>query len=74
MPQEIKKVYTVKVDFKCPKCNNGYLRPNGRCLTAYPPKFTHNCNNSGCDYSETFSNRQYPYYDYISDDSNEADA
>jgi hypothetical protein len=62
--EEQSEVKTIQVDFKCPKCDSGYLRPNGRCLLTHPPKFPHDCNNPNCDYSESFSDKQYPYIDY----------
>ena len=74
MPQEIKQVKTVQIDFKCPECEDGYLRPNGQCLTTHPPQYPHICNSMMCSYSQTFRNKIYPYIDYVSDDSNQADA
>jgi hypothetical protein len=64
-----KKVDTIKVDFKCPKCNTGFLRPTGRVLTSYPPQYPHRCNNPECDYNETFSDKTYPHLDYEFDNS-----
>lgn len=58
-----KRVHTVKVDFRCPKCGNGFLRPTGTVLTSNPPQYPHKCNNNDCDYGETF-NKAYPYIDY----------
>lgn len=46
------KVETVQVDYKCPKCENGYLRPTGTCYPTNPPQFPHRCNNEKCDYME----------------------
>ena len=57
-----KEVKQVQVDYQCPKCKKGYLRPTGMALTTYPPQFPHKCNN--CDYMETFRDKQYPYIDY----------
>ena len=65
--KEIVNVKPVKIDYKCPKCNIGYLRPNG-IISHYgelnQPHHQHNCNNPICDYVETF-NIYYPYIDYI---------
>lgn len=59
--EETIKVQTVQVDFKCPKCETGYLRPTGTVLTSYPPQIPHLCNNPACDYGETFRDKMYPY-------------
>jgi len=60
--EEIKEVKTFKVDYKCPKCGKGYLRPTGTVLTSYPPQYPHKC--TKCDYMETFMDKTYPYYTY----------
>lgn len=62
--EERKVVETVWVDYKCPKCNNGYLRGTGVVLTSNPPQCPHKCNNKDCDYGETFRDKTYPYLDY----------
>jgi len=59
-----KQVVTVQVDYKCPKCDKGYLRHTGRVLTSYPPQYPHRCNNPECDYGETFSDKCYPHLEY----------
>ncbi len=58
-----KELKTFQVDYKCPKCENGYLRSNGIVLTSDPPQYPHICNNEKCDHSETFK-KIYPYIDY----------
>ena len=58
-----KEVKPIKVDYKCPKCDNGYLRTYGTVLTSYPPQYPHKCNNLKCDYVQNFS-ITYPYIDY----------
>lgn len=59
------EVKTIQVDFKCPKCNNGYLRPTGAVLSSYPPQYPHKCNNPDyCDYYDTFMGVSYPYITY----------
>lgn len=63
MPEEIEKVEAVKVDFKCPKCETGYLRPNGIAYATNPMQYPHICNNMKCDYKDTFY-RNYPFIDY----------
>jgi hypothetical protein len=58
------EVKTIRVDFLCPKCEKGFLRPTGNVLTTYPaqypPQYPHKCNNPDCDYVQTFGN-VYPY-------------
>jgi hypothetical protein len=65
--EETKEVKTIRVDYKCPMCDNGYLRPTGQCFPTNPPQYPHKCNGtrSGCDcyHGETFS-KMYPYIDY----------
>lgn len=64
MAEETKEVKTFTVDYKCPVCDDGYLRPTGTVLTSYPPQYPHMCNReSGCGYGETF-NKIYPHIDY----------
>jgi hypothetical protein len=58
--RDVKQVY---VDYECPKCRIGHLRPTGTLLTTDPPQVPHKCNNINCDYMETF-NKMYPYVDY----------
>jgi len=62
---ETTKIQPVKVDYKCPVCKQGYLRPTGRTLMTHPAKYPHRCNKQDCDFEETFSGIQYPYIDYI---------
>ena len=62
--EERKVVRNIKVDYKCPKCEIGYLIPTGNVLTTYPPQFPHKCNNLQCDYGQTFSDKTYPYIDH----------
>jgi hypothetical protein len=62
--EEKKTVKTVRIAYKCPKCETGYLRHTGRVLTTYPPQFPHSCDNPNCDYGETFSDKVYPHIEY----------
>jgi len=62
-----KEVKTIEVDFSCPKCNKGFLRPTNVVLSIYPPSFPHVCNNNECGYNENFG-VHYPYIEYISVD------
>lgn len=62
--EEEKEVKAIKVDFKCPNCLEGYLRPTGIVLTSYPAHYPHICNReSGCGYRQTFE-KTYPFIDY----------
>lgn len=51
----------IQVDFKCPKCMIGYLRPTNVSYMSNPPQYPHQC--TDCIYSETF-NIKYPYIEY----------
>ncbi len=64
-----KEVKAVRVDYKCPNCQQGYLRPTGTVYTTYPPQIPHKCTH--CDYGETFSDKRYPYIDYVEIDKAE---
>jgi hypothetical protein len=55
------EVKTVRVDYLCPKCEKGFLRPTGQVLSSNPPQYPHKCNNPDCDYYETFMGKTYPY-------------
>lgn len=58
-----KEVKTILVDYKCPECEDGYLRPTERVLTTHPPKYPHDCNAPECDNTEVFT-KTYPYTTY----------
>jgi hypothetical protein len=57
------QVQTFEIDFQCPICNKGFLRPTGTVLTTYPAQYPHKCNNLLCDYMETFY-KTYPFTMY----------
>lgn len=57
------EVKAIQVDFKCPKCNNGYLKHTGMVLSSNPPQYPHYCD-AGCGYIETFMGVSYPYITY----------
>lgn len=57
------EVKMVEVDYQCPECKTGKLRPTGQCFATNPPQYPHNCNNDDCDYGSTF-NVSYPYINY----------
>ena len=58
-----KEAKTIHVDYECPKCKKGYLRPMGNVLTTNPLIYPHKCNNPKCSYREDFKHT-YPYIDY----------
>jgi len=72
MPEIKTEVKTYEVDYRCPRCSEGFLRHAGPILTSYPPQYPHICNNPDCDYHETF-NRNYPYLvtEIIEDNGNQ---
>lgn len=59
-----REVKTFEVDFRCPKCNIGYLRPTGIAVGGYPIRYPHVCNNPECDYHEIMKGYTYPYIVY----------
>jgi len=59
------EVKVIKTDYKCPKCEIGYLRPTGQVLTSNPPQYPHMCNTEHCNYGETFLGIKYPQIDYV---------
>ena len=61
---EKKEVRVFQIDYHCPKCGNGYMRPTGIVCSANPPVRPHKCNNPDCDYSETITGNAYPYIEY----------
>jgi len=52
-------VEPIRLDFKCPECETGYLRPTGIVLSTFPPMYPHKCNNHDCTFGQTF-NDIYP--------------
>ena len=56
--QEVRNVNSRQVDFRCPECQNGWMRPSGIVLTSNPPQYPHTC--TSCSYKQTFGVR-YPY-------------
>lgn len=58
------EVKVVSVDFTCPKCGTGRLRPTGTIFPTHPPQIPHKCSIPGCDFASTF-NVSYPYLKYI---------
>lgn len=60
--EQKREVKTVQVDYKCPECKIGFLRPTGTIFATNPPQIPHKCNN--CGYGQTFTGVSYPYIDY----------
>lgn len=66
-----KQLITIRVDYKCPECETGYLRPSGKVLMTSPAKYPHRCDNHKCDYIKTFSGKKYPHLEYKETDVTE---
>lgn len=60
--EEKREVRTFEIDFKCPKCNVGYLRSTGIAVGGTPMQYPHRCTN--CDYHTIIKGYQYPYLVY----------
>jgi DNA-directed RNA polymerase subunit RPC12/RpoP len=60
--EERREVKTFEIDYKCPKCGIGYLRPIGIIVDNSPLTYPHKCNN--CDYKEIIKGHKYPYLVY----------
>jgi ribosomal protein L37AE/L43A len=56
------EVRTVQVDYECPSCKSGFLKPNGQGFLTNPMQYGHEC--KVCGFTQTLS-RTYPYIDYI---------
>jgi hypothetical protein len=61
--ETISEIKTFQIDYSCPKCEKGFLRPTGQVLSSYPPQYPHSCNNINCDYTEVFY-KSYPHIVY----------
>ena len=57
-----KDLRTIEVDYECPNCEVGKLRPTGKKLLSNPPQYPHKC--TECEYKETFRGKTYPYIVY----------
>ncbi|MFA5207365.1 MAG: hypothetical protein WC428_01795 [Candidatus Paceibacterota bacterium] len=62
--EEKKEVKPFQIDFKCPKCPIGYLRPTGIAIGGTPLRYPHICNNPECDYKEIMKGKIYPHVIY----------
>lgn len=56
------EVKVVEIDYNCPQCTVGKMRPTGIVLTSYPAQYPHKCNE--CGYNENFY-KTYPFVEYI---------
>lgn len=61
MPTTVKAKYPVSVDYRCDKCNEGFMRSTGITLTMNPPLFPHKC--SKCGHVENF-HEVFPHIEY----------
>ena len=61
---ERREVRVFQIDYRCPKCGKGYLRPTGILCGTNPPVRPHKCSNPDCDYVETIKGNAYPYIEY----------
>ena len=57
--EELREVRAQQMDKKCPKCNQGYMRPNGIVNMGPTPYYDHVCNS--CGHTDRYTMR-YPYY------------
>ena len=61
MSREQRPLRPIRVDYKCDKCDAGYMRSTGMMLMGNPPQFPHRCN--ACDQPQTFTEK-YPTIKY----------
>lgn len=61
MPEKLRPVETVQVDYVCDKCGIGHMELTGRMLLSDPPKWPHECTN--CCAERTFDVK-YPTVRY----------
>ena len=59
MAEEKYKVNTYEIDYKCDVCGEGYMRPTGEVLLAFPTQYPHRCNKCGTEMN--MMGRIYPY-------------
>ena len=56
--QELRNVQTKHIDYRCHKCQHGWMRPTGIVLDTHPPTFPHKCTHCG---NEETLNIRYPH-------------
>lgn len=57
------EIKTFKVEYKCPKCETGYMLQGGVVWDSFPPSYEHSCDNTECEFS-TMLGKRYPYIEY----------
>lgn len=62
--EKLTDVKLIEVDYECPECKIGKLRPTGTCFASNPPQYPHFCNNDNCGHGDTF-NVSYPHTRYV---------
>jgi DNA-directed RNA polymerase subunit RPC12/RpoP len=65
--EEYTNVKPIQVDYKCPKCGKGYLRPTNMTHGSPDVTYPHWCNNKDCDYKVILPQR-YPYIEFVPED------
>lgn len=58
-----KQLITIRVDYKCPECETGLLRPSGKVSLTHTSLYPHRCSNHECNYTKTFR-AKYPHLEY----------
>lgn len=53
-----------KINMRCPKCKEGFMKFSGPVLTSDPAQYGHICNRYTCKH-KGFYYKSYPYIDYI---------
>lgn len=61
--EEIKQVQTFQVNYKCDKCDDGYLIATGTAFTTNITVYDHICSNPKCQNSVALT-LKYPYIKY----------
>lgn len=60
-----RKVVPVEIDYLCPDCKEGYMRPTGIAYATSPMKYPHKCTHCG---SERTFFKEYPYVEFEYED------
>ena len=61
MSEEREEIRTIRVAYKCDKCNKGYMRYLGLVIYSNPPIYNHKCMHCG-DIKSFLCN--YPYSEF----------
>jgi hypothetical protein len=62
MPEIIREVRQVEVDYLCDGCGKATMRPTGLTLTSHPPKYPHKC--VACGAEQNFA-QQFPHHAFV---------